>query len=83
MGKISSISSNSSGGNGGVMGSGVYGMVGSTVLCKAEDNSFFCTLTKTVSGIFMFLFLIIFLLAIVYFVMNFSYYYKMFFQKKQ
>ena len=33
-------------GNGGIMGSGVFGMFGSIVNCKAEDNSAYCSIIK-------------------------------------
>jgi hypothetical protein len=80
MGKMSSVlSSQPASTNGGIMGSGIHGMVGSTVLCKADDNSFFCSLTKIFSGTFMIILLLIIFCFIVYFIWNFSYYYKMLF----
>jgi hypothetical protein len=33
-------------GNGGILGSGVFGMFGSTVNCKDADNSFYCNFVK-------------------------------------
>ena len=50
---------NSSGGNGGIMGSGIFGMFGSTVHCKAEDKSMYCTLNKVVNVLVMVFFLCI------------------------
>jgi hypothetical protein len=44
-------------GNGGIMGSGIFGMFGSTVRCDASDNSFYCSITKLVNIIIMFFFL--------------------------
>jgi len=47
--------------NGGIAGSGIFGLVGSTVTCKAEDKSPFCTLMKIVNfalGIFILGFLL-------------------------
>lgn len=32
--------------NGGIMGSGIFGMFGSTVTCKAEDDSTYCQIIK-------------------------------------
>jgi tetrahydromethanopterin S-methyltransferase subunit D len=45
--------------NGGIMGSGIFGMFGSTVVCKSDDTSLFCTLSKTVNTIIMIGFLIL------------------------
>ena len=58
MGKGICVNSNSSAtNNGGIMGSGIFGMFGSTVQCKADDNSMFCTLSKFVNIIIMIFFL--------------------------
>ena len=46
-------------GNGGIMGSGIFGMFGSTVHCDANNNSFYCSITKFVNLIIMFFFLCI------------------------
>lgn len=35
-----------SSGNGGIGGSGVFGMLGTTVQCKSEDNGPYCTFAK-------------------------------------
>jgi hypothetical protein len=43
---MAKIRSKGSVNNGGMFGSGIFGMVGSTVHCKAEDNSMYCTLSK-------------------------------------
>jgi len=50
--------------NGGIMGSGIFGMFGSTVVCKSDDTSLFCTLSKTVNTIMMIGFLILVLYLI-------------------
>ena len=59
-GRINSTSNNNSAnnGNGGIMGSGIFGMFGSTVHCDANNNSFYCSMTKLVNLIIMFFFLI-------------------------
>ncbi len=44
--------------NGGIMGSGIFGMFGTTVRCDANDNSMFCSLSKLVNVIIMIIFLI-------------------------
>jgi hypothetical protein len=70
-----------SGNNGGILGSGIFGMVGSVVQCKADDNSWYCSLSKLVSGLMM-LFILFFIIYIVINVLwNSSYYYKQFFGK--
>jgi tetrahydromethanopterin S-methyltransferase subunit D len=50
--------------NGGIMGSGIFGMFGSTVVCNAQDTSTFCMLSKAVNVIIM----IGFILLIIYFI---------------
>jgi hypothetical protein len=60
-GKINLKTNNNStnSGNGGIMGSGIFGMFGSTVHCDANSNSFYCSITKIVNLIVMFFFLAI------------------------
>ena len=36
----------SSGGNGGIMGSGIFGFFGTTIQCPASDTSFYCSFMK-------------------------------------
>ena len=50
-------------GNGGIMGSGIFGMFGTTVVCDAKDTSMYCTFMKY----FTFLLSSLMLLAILYF----------------
>ena len=50
--------------NGGIMGSGIFGMFGSTVVCNAEDTSTFCMLSKAVNVIMMIGFFILILYII-------------------
>ena len=58
MGKGIRVKSNSSApNNGGIMGSGIFGMFGSTVHCDANSNSFYCSMTKLVNIIIMIFFL--------------------------
>lgn len=61
-GGTSSGNTGGMGNNGGIMGSGIFGMFGTTVQCKADDKSMFCTLSKFVNFIIM----IIFLLGVLY-----------------
>lgn len=54
--------------NGGIAGSGIFGLVGSTVNCKAEDTGLFCTMMKIVNfalGIFILGFLIWFVMGLI------------------
>ena len=55
----------SSSGNGGIMGSGIFGMFGTTIRCEASDNSMYCSIMKFINLFFM-ISLIIFILWIVY-----------------
>ena len=34
------------GGNGGILGSGIFGLFGTTIQCPASDTSLFCTFMK-------------------------------------
>jgi hypothetical protein len=61
---------NTTGGNGGIMGSGIFGMFGTTVHCKAEDNSMFCTLSKFVNVIIM-VFFLCFVFYLIYIAFNY------------
>ncbi len=49
----------------GIMGSGVHGVVGSTVVCSASDTSMYCQLNKLVNSILM-IALLCFIVWIVY-----------------
>jgi len=54
-----------SGGNGGIAGSGIFGMFGTTIHCSATDTSFYCTFMKIFQ--FMMVFgIILFILYTVY-----------------
>ena len=52
MARSSSVSSRSS--SGGMMGSGVYGGLGTTILCNSEDTSYYCMFAKLLNSIIMF-----------------------------
>lgn len=56
--------------NGGIMGSGIFGMFGSTVHCDANSNSFYCSITKLVNLIMMFFFLAI-VIYLIYIAFNY------------
>ncbi len=71
-GKISvkNNNNNTTPNNGGIMGSGIFGMFGTTVRCDANDNSFFCSVSKLVNLIMMFLFLAI-VIYLIYIAFNY------------
>lgn len=50
-------------GNGGIMGSGIFGMFGTTVVCDAKDTSFYCTFMKYVT----FMISLLMIMGILYF----------------
>ena len=60
-----------SGGNGGIEGSGVFGMIGTTIQCKAEDTSIYCNIMK----FFNLLVIFIIALAILYVIYTFVSFY--------
>jgi hypothetical protein len=71
-GKISvkNNNNNTTPNNGGIMGSGIFGMFGSTVHCDANSNSFYCSITKLVNLIMMFFFLAI-VIYLIYIAFNY------------
>ena len=40
-------------GNGGILGSGIFGMFGTTIQCKSDDNTMYCNFMKFVNFIIM------------------------------
>ncbi len=62
MAKGGSSRSGSDSGNGGIAGSGIFGMFGTTIQCPASDTSMYCSFMK-IFNIFIVLF---FVLAILY-----------------
>jgi hypothetical protein len=70
-GKISvKNNNNTTPNNGGIMGSGIFGMFGSTVHCDSNSNSFYCSITKLVNMIMMFFFLAI-VIYLIYIAFNY------------
>jgi hypothetical protein len=49
MGKFRVKSSGSTSKNGGILGSGIFGMFGTTVQCNSNDTSMYCMLSKFVT----------------------------------
>ena len=58
-------SPSSSMGNGGIMGSGIFGMFGTTIRCESTDDSMYCNIMKFFNIFFM-IFLVIFILWTIY-----------------
>ena len=52
-------------GNGGIMGSGIFGMFGTIIQCKDSDTSFFCNFMKGFN-IFMVVLLLLFIFYTIY-----------------
>ena len=61
------------GGAGGIMGSGIMGMIGGGVVCPSTDTSFYCTVIKY----FQLMIIFFMTVGIVYFVGQFLYRYYM------
>ena len=57
----------SPGSNGGIMGSGVFGLFGTTIRCDSKDDSLYCNIMK----LFNMLIVILLVCFIVYFVYNY------------
>ena len=58
---------NTNASNGGIMGSGVFGMFGTMIQCKAEDSSLYCSFMK----IFNVMIVVLVILVILYAVYSF------------
>ena len=54
-----------SSGNGGIMGSGIFGFFGTTIQCPASDTSFYCSFMK-MFNLFIVFFVILFILWTIY-----------------
>jgi len=66
--KVSTVSpAAATAGNGGIMGSGIFGMFGTTVHCDAESNSMYCNFMKA----FNFMIVLFFILVILYVIYGF------------
>ena len=62
-----STNANTNASNGGIMGSGVFGMFGTMIQCKAEDSSLYCSFMK----IFNVMIVVLVILVILYAVYSF------------
>lgn len=54
-----------SSGNGGIMGSGIFGFFGTTIQCPASDTSYYCNFMK-IFNVFMIVCFLIFILYTAY-----------------
>jgi len=52
-------------GNGGVLGSGIFGIFGTTIKCDSKDDSMFCTIMKLFNLLVVFL-IVAYILYIAY-----------------
>jgi hypothetical protein len=61
--------------NGGILGSGVFGMFGTTIRCDATDNSYYCNFMKffNVFMVFLFFVFILYLIKVTFFKKGFSF----------
>ncbi len=61
--------------NGGILGSGVFGMFGTTIKCDATDNSYYCNFMKffNVFMVFLFFVFILYLIKVTFFKKGFSF----------
>ncbi len=57
--------SRGSSGNGGIMGSGIFGFFGTTIQCPASDTSYYCSFMK-IFNVIMVLFFVLFILYTIY-----------------
>jgi hypothetical protein len=64
------------GGGGGILGSGVFGVFGTGVMCKDSDNSYYCNFVK------FFNFIIMLIILVVIFNFIYAFVYPMIFSKK-
>lgn len=71
MGKVQKMRGGDSQSNGGIMGSGIFGMFGSTVTCKAEDDSTYCEIIKAFN-LLIIAFFVLAVLYLVYYIFNIS-----------
>jgi membrane associated rhomboid family serine protease len=53
--------------NGGVGGTGIFGMFGTIIRCDSKDDSMYCNLAKFINMLFMILFLAFILYILYYF----------------
>lgn len=55
----------SSGGGGGILGSGIFGIFGTTIQCDSKDTSTYCSIMKMFNMLIVF-FVVVYILYIVY-----------------
>jgi len=52
------------GNNGGIMGSGIFGVFGTTIQCPASDTSFYCSFMKIFNVLIVFIIIFVILYTI-------------------
>jgi hypothetical protein len=63
----SRMASSMASGGGGMLGSGIHGMFGTTIVCKSDDTSYYCMFSKLLNSIMMFfMFAVILYIAYTY-----------------
>jgi hypothetical protein len=62
----------SGGSNGGIAGSGIFGMIGTTIQCKSEDDSIYCTIMKLFNMLIIFIAFIIIMYVIYNFISSYT-----------
>ncbi len=66
-GKSKSSDTATGAGNGGIFGSGIFGNIGTGVICQAEDTSMYCKLVKFVNVILLIITILAIVVVIYYF----------------
>lgn len=69
MGKFSAKSRSSTSSNGGILGSGIFGMFGSQVVCKGTDDTIYCDIMK-MFNVFIVIILFFVILYFIYYVLK-------------
>jgi hypothetical protein len=73
MGKFKSGGGTRGGGNGGIAGSGIFGIIGTTVHCKSEDNSIYCSIMKLLNMLIALVIFIVIIYYIYYFISSYKF----------
>ena len=74
MGKMGKMRNSSTGGgsnNGGILGSGIFGMFGSQVVCKGTDDTIYCNIMKWFNVLIVIIMFFVILYFIYYVLKNF------------
>ena len=69
--KLSSLGKNASSNSSGILGSGIHGLLGSTIVCKDSDNSYYCNFIKIINTTIMLFFILFIFYFVVIYVISF------------